>query len=107
MTANPAWYAVQSLPYLLEYPYECAEQTFSRLYANLLAAQILKSNPRFKTVLAEWTRQAQSGTAQQREQLAGKLAQNQELKNILLQETPWVRDAQGETARLARLSSAV
>ena len=105
MTANPAWYAVQSLPYLLEYPYECAEQTFSRLYANLLAAQLLKSNPRFKTVLAEWTRQAQSGPAQQREQLAGKLAQNQELKNILLQETPWVRDAQGETARLARLSS--
>ena len=105
MTANPAWYAVQSLPYLLEYPYECAEQTFSRLYGNLLAAQVLKSNPRFNTVLAEWTRQAQSGPAQQREQLASKLAQNQELKNILLQETPWVRDAQGETARLARLST--
>ncbi|WP_223651762.1 alpha-2-macroglobulin family protein [Hymenobacter psoromatis] len=105
MTANPAWYAVQSLPYLLEYPYECAEQTFSRLYANLLAAQILKANPRFKTVLAEWSRQAQSGTAAQREQLASKLAQNQELKNILLQETPWVRDAQGETERLARLST--
>ncbi len=105
MTANPAWYAVQSLPYLLEYPYECAEQTFSRLYANLLAAQVLKSNPRFKAVLAEWTRQAQSGTTQQRGQLAGRLAQNQELKNILLQETPWVRDAQGETERLARLSS--
>jgi hypothetical protein len=105
MTANPAWYAVQSLPYLLEYPYECSEQTFSRLYANLLAAQILKSNPRFRTVLAEWHRQAQSGTAAQQNALAGKLAQNQELKNILLQETPWVRDAQGETARLARLST--
>jgi len=105
MTANPAWYAVQSLPYLLEYPYECSEQTFSRLYANLLAAQILKSNPRFKAVLAEWQRQAQSGTAAQQNALASKLAQNQELKNILLQETPWVRDAQGETARLARLST--
>lgn len=104
MTANPAWYAVQSLPYLLEYPYECSEQTFSRLYANLLAAQILRSNPRFKTVLAEWQRQAQSGTAAQQNALASKLAQNQELKNILLQETPWVRDAQGETERLARLS---
>jgi len=105
MTANPAWYAVQSLPYLLEYPYECSEQTFSRLYANLLAAQILRSNPRFKAVLAEWQRQAQSGTAAQQNALAGKLAQNQELKNILLQETPWVRDAQGETERLARLST--
>jgi uncharacterized protein YfaS (alpha-2-macroglobulin family) len=105
MTANPAWYAVQSLPYLMEYPYECSEQTFSRLYANLLAAQILKANPRFKTVLAEWTRQAQGGTATQQNALASKLAQNQELKNILLQETPWVREAQGETERLARLSS--
>ncbi len=105
MTANPAWYAVQSLPYLAEYPYECAEQTFSRLYANLLAAQILKNNPRFKTLLAEWTRQAQNGTAAQQNALASKLAQNQELKNILLQETPWVRDAQGEAERLTRLSS--
>jgi hypothetical protein len=105
LTANPAWYAVKSLPYLLEYPYECSEQTFSRLYANLLAAQILKSNPRFKTVLAEWQRHAQSGTAAQQNALASKLAQNQELKNILLQETPWVRDAQGETERLARLST--
>ncbi|MBU6119441.1 alpha-2-macroglobulin family protein [Hymenobacter siberiensis] len=104
MTANPAWYAVQSLPYLMEYPYECSEQVFSRLYANLIAAQILKSNPRFKTVLAEWTRQAQSGTAAQKNALESKLAQNQELKNLLLQETPWVRDAQGETARLARLT---
>ena len=104
MTANPAWYAVQSLPYLMEYPYECSEQTFSRLYANLIAARILKANPRFKTILAEWTRQAQSGTAAQKNTLESKLAQNQELKNLLLQETPWVRDAQGETARLARLT---
>ncbi|MBJ6111857.1 hypothetical protein JAO73_22750 [Hymenobacter sp. BT523] len=104
MTANPAWYAVQSLPYLMEYPYECSEQVFSRLYANLLAAQIIRSNPRFKTVLAEWTRQAQSGTAAQRNALDSKLAQNQELKNLLLQETPWVRDAQSETERLVRLT---
>ena len=104
MTANPAWYAVQSLPYLMEYPYECSEQTFSRLYANLIAAQILKSNPRFKTMLAEWMRQAQSGPAAQKNALESKLAQNQELKNLLLEETPWVRDARGETARLARLA---
>ncbi|AWM33396.1 alpha-2-macroglobulin family protein [Hymenobacter nivis] len=105
MTANPAWYAVQSLPYLMEYPYECSEQVFDRLYANVLAAQILRSNPRFKTVLAEWTRQAQSGTAAQRNALESKLSQNQELKNLLLQETPWVRDAQGETERLGRLTT--
>ena len=37
-TSNPAWYAVQALPYLMEYPYECAEQTWNRYYANSLAA---------------------------------------------------------------------
>ncbi len=105
LTPNPAWLAVQSLPYLTDYPYECSEQTFSRLYANLLAAHILKTTPRLKTVLAEWTRQAQSGTPAQQNALAGKLAQNQELKMLLLQETPWTREAQTETERLARLTT--
>ncbi|OGX83609.1 MG2 domain-containing protein [Hymenobacter glacialis] len=88
MTANPAWYAVQSLPYLMEYPYECSEQIFSRLYANLIAAQILKANPRFKTVLVEWQRQAQVGTAAQKNALTSKLAQNQELKNCSCRKLP-------------------
>jgi len=100
MSQNPAWYAVQALPYLMEYPYECSEQIFGRLYANLLAAKILQSNPRIKPILAEWKRAAQSGNKQV---LASKLEQNQELKNLLLQETPWVRDAQSDTERMRRL----
>lgn len=101
MTENPAWYAVQALPYLMEYPYECSEQVFSRLYANLIAAKILQSNPRLKTVLEEWKRAAQTGD---KAALTSKLEQNQELKNLLLQETPWVRDAQSETERMRRLT---
>ncbi|TGD81178.1 alpha-2-macroglobulin family protein [Hymenobacter wooponensis] len=101
MTLNPAWYAVQALPYLMEYPYECSEQVFSRLYANLLAANILQSNPRFKTMLAEWQRAAQAGD---KAALTSKLEQNQELKNLLLQETPWVRDAQTDTEHIRRLA---
>ncbi|SNC75233.1 MG2 domain-containing protein [Hymenobacter gelipurpurascens] len=101
MTQNPAWYAVQALPYLTEYPYECSEQVFSRLYANLLAAKILQSNPRLKTMLAEWQRAAQAGD---KTALTSKLEQNQELKNLLLQETPWVRDAQSETEQMRRLT---
>ena len=104
MTANPAWYAVQSLPYLMEYPYECSEQVFSRLYANLLAAQLLKSNPRLQTIVAEWQRQAQSGNKDPQAASLGPLDKNTDLKNLLLEETPWVRDAQGEAERLARLS---
>ncbi|MBT2558065.1 hypothetical protein J7E24_09735 [Hymenobacter sp. ISL-91] len=101
MTPNPAWYAVQALPYLMEYPYECSEQVFSRLYANLLAAKIITSNPALKTTLAEWQRAAQAGD---QTALNSKLEQNQELKNLLLQETPWLRDAQSETERMRRLA---
>ena len=53
-TSNPAWYAVQSLPYLMEYPYECAEQTFSRYYANSLASYIANSKPVMKKVFESW-----------------------------------------------------
>lgn len=101
MTPNPAWYAVQALPYLMEYPYECSEQVFSRLYANLLAAKILQSSPALKATLAEWQRAAQAGD---KAALSSKLEQNPELKNLLLQETPWVRDAQSETERMRRLA---
>ncbi|SHI63983.1 MG2 domain-containing protein [Hymenobacter daecheongensis DSM 21074] len=100
MTENPAWYAVQALPYLMEYPYQGSEQIFSRLYANMLSAKILQSNPRLKAVLAEWQRAAASGD---KTALTSKLEQNQELKSLLLQETPWVRDAQSETERMRRL----
>ncbi|SET77500.1 alpha-2-macroglobulin family protein [Hymenobacter actinosclerus] len=101
MTPNPAWYAVQALPYLMEYPYECSEQVFSRLYANLLAAKILQSSPALKTTLAEWQRAARAGDPAA---LSSKLEQNPELKSLLLQETPWVRDAQNETERMRRLT---
>jgi hypothetical protein len=36
-TSNPVWFAIQSLPYLMEYEHECAEQTFARYYANCIA----------------------------------------------------------------------
>jgi len=95
VTSNPAWYAVQSLPYLMEYPYECSEQTFSRLYANTLASHILESNPRIKEVFNQWKNS---------DALISNLEKNEELKSIILQETPWVRDAQSETEQKKRIA---
>lgn len=86
-TSNPAWYAVQSLPYLMEYPYECSEQTFSRYYANSLASSVANAHPKVKQVFEQW-----KGT----EAMDSKLRQNQELKSALLEETPWVLQAQSE-----------
>lgn len=95
ITSNPAWYAVQALPYLMEYPYECSEQTFSRYYANALASHIANSNPRIQQVFNQW----KSSDA-----LLSNLEKNQELKSLILQETPWVRDAQSEAAQKKRIA---
>jgi uncharacterized protein YfaS (alpha-2-macroglobulin family) len=89
-TSNPAWYAVQALPYLMEYPYECAEQSFSRYYANTLASFISNASPKIKQVFEKWKI---TDTAA----LMSNLQKNEELKSVLLQETPWVLDAQNET----------
>ena len=89
-TSNPAWYAVQALPYLMEYPYECAEQTFSKYYANTLAYFISNSSPKIKVVFEKWKI---TDTAA----LMSNLQKNEELKAVLLQETPWVLAAQSET----------
>jgi uncharacterized protein YfaS (alpha-2-macroglobulin family) len=36
MVSNPSWYAVLALPYLMEFPHECSEQIFNRLYMHRL-----------------------------------------------------------------------
>lgn len=95
-TSNPAWYGVQALPYLMEYPYECAEQLFSRYYANTLAGYIANSNPKIKKVFEAWKMVSP-------EALKSNLEKNEELKSVLLQESPWVRDAINETERKQRL----
>ncbi len=93
-TSNPAWYAIQSLPYLMEFPHECAEQTFSRYYANSIGSHILNSKPKIKTVFDSWKANGK---------LTSKLEQNEELKQILISETPWLRDAQSDAEKKKRL----
>ncbi len=95
MTSNPAWYAVQALPYIMEYPYECSEQVFNRFYANSIAAHLVRSNPKIERVFQQW-----KGT----EALVSNLEKNQELKSVLLQETPWVMQGKDESERKRRIA---
>ncbi|MDP9230239.1 MAG: MG2 domain-containing protein, partial [Bacteroidota bacterium] len=88
-TSNPAWYVVQALPFLIEYPYECAEQTWNRYYANSLATKIVNSSPRIKQIFEQWKTKDTSA-------LLSNLQKNQELKSVLLEETPWVLEAKNE-----------
>jgi hypothetical protein len=91
-TSNPAWYAIQALPYLMEYPYDCVEQTFSKFYANSIASHIANLNPRIKQVFDTWKNV-------QPDALLSNLEKNQELKSALLEETPWVLQAKDESQR--------
>jgi uncharacterized protein YfaS (alpha-2-macroglobulin family) len=95
VTSNPIWYAIQALPFLMEYPYECSEQTFARYYANALASHIATSSPKVKQVFEQWRNS---------DALLSNLEKNQELKAMLIEETPWLRDAQSETDQKKRIA---
>ncbi|WP_231615509.1 alpha-2-macroglobulin family protein [Novipirellula artificiosorum] len=88
VASNPSWYAVMALPYLMEYPHQCSEQTFNRLYANALAQHIANSDPKIERVFEQWR-----GTPA----LDSPLEKNEELKSVMLEETPWVREADSES----------
>ncbi len=95
-TSNPVWYAVQSLPYLMEYPHECSEQIFSRFYANTLASSVTQKLPNIRRMYDRWKAAPLPPLGGGNAPLASNLSKNQELKSALLEETPWVLDAQSE-----------
>lgn len=94
-TVNPVWYAIQSLPYLMEYPYECTEQIFSRYFANSLSSTIVQRYPKIQSVFESW-----KGS----DAMLSNLSKNQELKSALIEETPWVLGAQSEEEQRKNIS---
>jgi uncharacterized protein YfaS (alpha-2-macroglobulin family) len=96
-TSNPAWYAIQAMPYMMEYPHECAEQLFTRFYANSLAFNIVNSSPKIKEVFDSWKESSP-------EAFLSNLEKNQELKSLMLEETPWVLEAKDESERKKRIA---
>ncbi len=99
LSANPVWYAVQALPTLTEPDNDNILSWFASYYSNTLASYIARSHPRIQQVISQWT--AKGGDAST---LLSNLEKNQELKNILLEETPWVLAANSETEQKQRLS---
>lgn len=78
---NATWLMMQSLPYLFDYPHQCSEQLFAKYFANVIASNILENSPSMQQLVKEWKEHPKS-----------KLEENEELKQILLQETPWMKD---------------
>ena len=99
-TAHPAWYVVQALPVVANPQNEDALSWATAYYAHSLVAFIVKENPRIKQVFDSW--KAQGGT---KETFMSNLQKNQELKNILLAETPWLTEATNEAEQKQRIAT--
>lgn len=98
-TNNPAWLMVQSLATLGQPSEISAIDQAASYYSNLLAATILKQTPKAKAVFEQWKRETGNETS-----LQSNLSKNQELKDIIVAETPWVNDADREAEQKQRLA---
>jgi len=96
-TSNPAWYAVQALPYLREPTYECVSNIFNCYYANSISTSLVNQNPAIKRVFDSWKNSTPSA-------FLSNLEKNQELKSALLEETPWVMEAASEKEQKQRIA---
>ena len=99
-TGNPAWYVIQALPSLSLPVNNNAISWATAYYANTLASYIMNSQPRIKAVFDSW--RLQGGT---KETFLSNLQKNQEVKNILLSESPWVLEAQTEEQQKERIAT--
>ena len=95
---NPSWYAVQALPSLALPTNADAFSWAATYYANTLATYIINNQPRIKSVFDSW--KLQGGT---KEAFISNLQKNQEVKNIILSESPWVLESQTEAQQKERI----
>ncbi|UIR54539.1 MG2 domain-containing protein [Sphingobacterium sp. SRCM116780] len=96
LTSNPIYHALFALPYVNEYPYESSESIFSKFYLNSLSTHLVNQNPKIKTVFDSW---------KNNKQLNSKLSINDDLKSILIQETPWLQDALREEETMKNIAN--
>ncbi len=99
-TGNPAWYAVQALPTLSQPCTDNATAWAAAYYANSLASYIANSQPHIKAVFDSWRMQGSK-----KETFLSQLQKNQDVKNILLEESPWLMEATTEAEQQARIAT--
>lgn len=98
-TNNPAWLTIQALPYINNAREDNAISLATAYYANSISAYLMKQSPRIRSVFEKWKREAGQ------ESLKSNLEKNQELKDIVLDETPWVADAERESDQKQMLAN--
>ena len=87
VTSNPVWLAVKCMPYLKTYENPSTLYLANQLYMNSKGREILKDLKDFMDI------KDVIGTS--------RLRMNEDVKQTLLQATPWVQDAQSEEEQMA------
>lgn len=95
LTTNPIWEIMFALPSLKNDPNNSADVVFNKWFADILASEIFKANPKMKTVFEEY---------QSKGLLNSNLEKNHELKQLLLDETPWVLESNNEQEQMQKLA---
>ena len=91
--ANPVFYVIQALPYIAEGDEKNAMTAFNRYFVNKMAQKIIINNPNVKEMLGENANDTMS-----------ELQKYEDVKAILLKETPWVLEAKNEARQRANVS---
>ena len=97
---NPTWYAVQALPALYNPQSDNIVSWFGAYFSSTLANHIANTTPKVKQMIESWTATLPEAT---NETLFSALEKNQDMKAVLLEETPWVLEAENETEQKQKL----
>lgn len=97
-TNNPAWLMIQALPSMATPKFDDAISLTAAYYANSIGNYLLKQNPTIKTTIELWQKEKGSETS-----MMSNLEKNQDVKNIILNETPWMADADKESEQKQQL----
>ena len=100
-TANPSWLMIQTLPYISTVDYKNAINLATAYYANAIGRYIMNQSPVIKQVVNIWKQEP----ADSDNSLMSALQRNQELKTLVLDETPWVMDADNEADQKRMLTT--
>ena len=96
-TNNPAWLMVQTLNNVSRTDDKDAISLVTAYYANRLGQWIMQSNPNIEKTVSLWEQN-------QEKNLTSPLSQNAELKNLQLNDTPWMQEAGSENSQMRSLS---
>ena len=97
-TNNPAWLMIQALPSVALTNEHNAVSLAAAYYANSISHHLLNLSPAIKQTIAQWKSEKGTETS-----MMSNLEKNQELKTMVLSETPWLAEANDEADQKKQL----